>query len=370
MPGYKIISSDSHIYEPPDLWTARMESKFRERAPRIVRYEDGDFWYCEGRRGQGIPQGAQAGLRFDRQQDLSLNDRFESVRPGGYDPDERIKDMDLDGIDGEVVYPTAGLLLYASVPDSELLSAIFRTYNDWIAEFCNTYPKRLKGVAMVNLDNTQEGVAELERARNMGLVGAMITVYPPETMPYDRPEYESLWAAAQDLQMPLSLHVDTRRAGGQQELAAQSAAFLINQDYWVRMSITQIILSGVFERYPGLSLGAVEHELAWVPYFLSKCDYTYTQVPHGEVWHQLKGDALPSDFFRQNVFLSFQEDTLGIQLRNIIGVDGLLWGSDYPHVESTFPRSQEVLEEVLSDCTDEEKEKIVGGNAQRIYRDD
>ena len=370
MTEHRVISSDSHVYEPPDLWTARMEPDFRDRAPHIEHCDDGDFWYCEGRRGQGIPQGAQAGFRFDRQQDLTYQDRFDSVRPGGYDPEERIKDMELDGIYGELVYPTAGLLFYAGVSDGRLLSSIFRTYNDWLAEFCNSYPERLRGVAMVNVDDVGDAVAELERARKNGLVGAMITVYPPETAPYDRPEYEPLWATAQDLDMPISLHMATGRAGhqeSQEQLAVASPAFLINTDYWVRMSVTYMIFSGVFERYPQLQVGAVEHELGWIPYYLAQCDYTYTQRPRGEGWHQFKGDPLPSDFFHRNVFLSFQEDAMGIRDREVIGVDNILWGSDYPHVESTFPRSQEILREILSPCTEEEKAKIVGGNAARIY---
>ena len=197
----------------------------------------------------------------------------------------------------------------------------------------------------------------------------MITVYPPEDMPYDRPEYEPLWAAAQDLDIPLSLHMVTGRTGQQEtRVDTMSAAYLINMDHWVRMSITHIIFSGVFERYPKLQVGAVEHELSWIPYYLSQSDYTYTQRPPGEGWHRFKGDMLPSDFFHQNVFVSFQEDSMGIRDRHVIGVDNLLWGSDYPHVESTFPRSREILAEILSDCTEEEKAKIVGGNAARIYR--
>ena len=369
MDEYTIISSDSHVYEPPDLWTARMDSKFRDRAPHIVRTEDGDFWFCEGRRGQGTSQGTQGGMRFDRSEDLTYNDRFENVRPGGYDPDEHVKDMDIDGVHAELIYPTVGLIFFAGVRDSDLLSAIFRTYNDWLAEFCSTYPQRLKGVAMVNVDDVQDGVGELERIRNMGLGAAMITVYPPEDMPYDRPEYEPLWAAAQDLDIPLSLHMVTGRTGQQEtRVDTMSAAYLINMDHWVRMSITHMIFSGVFERYPKLQVGAVEHELSWIPYYLSQSDYTYTQRPPGEGWHRFKGDMLPSDFFHQNVFVSFQEDSMGIRDRHVIGVDNLLWGSDYPHVESTFPRSREILAEILSDCTEEEKAKIVGGNAARIYR--
>ena len=129
-----------------------------------------------------------------------------------------------------------------------------------------------------------------------------------------------------------------------------------------------MIYSGVFERYPSLKVGTVEHELSWIPHFLDRLDYNYTQRAIGDNSYRFKGDVLPSDFYHSNVFLGFQEDALGIRDRHIIGVDNLQWGADYPHPESTFPRSREILENILADCTEEEKAKIVGGNCARIYR--
>ena len=141
-----------------------------------------------------------------------------------------------------------------------------------------------------------------------------------------------------------------------------------NVDHWVRMSLAHMIFSGVFERYPKLQVGSIEMELSWVPHFLDRLDYNYTQRPKAGKWHTFKEDMMPSDYFHRNVFLGFQEDSLGIELRRIIGVDNLMWGSDYPHRESTFPYSRQVLEEILADCSEEEKTKIVGGNAERVYR--
>ena len=108
-------------------------------------------------------------------------------------------------------------------------------------------------------------------------------------------------------------------------------------------------------------------ELSWVPHFLDRIDYSYTERPLKEAFYRFQEDMLPSNYFHRNVFVGFQEDALGIRLRDIIGVDNLLWGSDYPHVESTFPKTREILEEILADCTEEEKAKIVAGNATRIY---
>jgi predicted TIM-barrel fold metal-dependent hydrolase len=216
----------------------------------------------------------------------------------------------------------------------------------------------------------QEGVKDLEHYAKLGLAGAMITVYPVVGRPYDSPEYEPLWAAAQDLEMPLSLHIGTNRPGPDDafvDLESTPPPFLINVDHWVRMSLAQMIFGGVFERYPKLQVGSIEHELSWVVHFLDRLDYNYIQRPATGGRRKFKEDILPSEVFHRNVFLSFQDDALGVKLRDIIGVDNLLWGSDYPHPETTFPRSRQVLEEILADCTEEEKAKIAGGNAARIY---
>jgi predicted TIM-barrel fold metal-dependent hydrolase len=372
MAAYQLISSDSHVYEPQDLWTTRMESKFKDRAPRIISREDGDWWYCDSRKVAGTGAGSQTGRRFENPDELSRTDRFEHVRQGGYIPEARIKDMDLDGVAAEVVYPTIGFLLYNMVEDSQLLTACFRSYNDWLAEFCNAYPDRLKGVALINLDDVQEGVSELQRARKIGLVGALMTAYPRIDRPFSSPEYNPLWAAAQDLDMPLGMHIATYRPGpdqlhGFQDIDRLSPAFLANADHWVRMSLADMIFSGVFERYPSLKVGTVEQELSWIPHFLDRIDYTYTQRARRAYWHRFKGDVLPSDFFHRNVFCSFQEDALGIRDRAIIGVDNLMWGSDYPHQESTWPKSRQILDKILEGVPDEEKVKIAGGNVARVY---
>ena len=374
MSNYRIISSDSHVFELPDLWESRIEAKFRDRAPRIHREEDGDWWYCDGKKltGAGFGfAGAQTGRRFEEAEKLTHGDSFENIRPGGYIPEEQIKDMDLDGVDVSILYPTAGLQLY-KIPDGLLLTAVFRTYNNWVAEFCAAYPNRLKGIAMINIDDVNEGTADLENCANQGFVGAMIPVYPPKARRYDSPEYDRFWSAAEDLEMPLSLHVATNRFGSGENDGSEPEGARVgiapNQDFFPRTSISDMILSGVFERFPKLQVGSVEHELCWAPFFLSRLDYTYDQQGFGREGYRFKEDMKPSDYFHRNVFLGFQEDDLGIRLRDIIGVDSLQWGSDYPHMESTFPRSQEILEEILVDCTEEEKAKIAGGNAARVYR--
>ena len=302
-----------------------------------------------------------------------INSQGFKTRKGGIFTSHAVKDMEIDGIEVSIVYPTVGLLLF-SVEDGNLLNDVFSIYNDWLAEFCQPFPDRLKGVAMINVDDVNVGVKEMERCAKMGLRAGMITVYPPEWRGYDGAEYEPLWAAAQDLQMPLGLHIVTNRIGPGQQFSvgedriSNKPSFLANADHWVRISIADMIFSGVFERYPKLQVGSVEMELSWAPHFLDRIDYQYTQRADSiEGGYKFKGDVLPSDFFHNNVFLGFQEDSLGIELRDRIGVDQLLWGGDYPHQESTFPRSRQIIEEILADCTEEEKAKIAGGNAVRVY---
>jgi predicted TIM-barrel fold metal-dependent hydrolase len=367
-----ILSSDSHVFEPPDLWTTRIDAAFRDRAPRMQRTNGADQLVVEADQViSGIGLISNAGARFEAPETISSQGRFEDVPRGGYDPAQHLRDMEVDGVAGEVLYPSQGLF-YFRVADTALMSAIFRAYNDWLAEFCKTDASRLKGIAMINLDDVQDGIRELERAARLGLGGAMITEYPLEHRRYDQPEYEPFWAAAQALGMPLSLHTATRRQGkirGAGDKTLRDASSRATKAFYPALSMCDMIFSGVFERYPRLTLAIVEFELAWAPHVLTSMDYTYRER-HGEAIYRFKGDMRPSDFFHRNVVLSFQEDAIGIRLRDAIGVDNMMWGSDYPHSESTFPRSREILKAILAGVPGDEQAKIVGGNTARVYHFD
>ena len=369
MPIEKMISSDTHIIEPPDLWTERIEPSLRDRAPRIVEQDGEQWWVCEGQRGLSFAGGAQTGDRFEKPEELRTGARFEDVRPGGYIPRSCIEDNEADGIWGSVLYPTEGILLYTQA-DPLLLNACCRAYNDWLLEFCSEDPRRLKGVAMINTDDIDWAVAELERARAAGLVGGMIpTAAPPESR-YDDPRYERLWATAQDLGMPLSLHLGANRVGAtgvDKNMAAIRPTYFTVCDLWAKESLGDMIFSGVFDRYPRLKVGSVEHELGWIPFFLDRLDYTYAQRHGNASYYRFETADKPSEFFGRNVFCSFQEDALGIRERHTIGIDGLMFGSDYPHTESTFPHSLEIMSTRLEAVPDDERDKIVFGNAAELY---
>ena len=220
--GYKILSQDDHTFEPSDLWVTRMPAKYRDRAPHLVHQEDQDMWWCEDTRLVGMGPGTRPGRRYEpdpevRKQIGLTRVREEHLRPGGHDPDERIKDMDIDGIDKTIIYSTVGLHLY-KVPDQELLHEIHKTWNDWIADYCNAHPDRLYATALVNPELVEESIGELERCKKMGFVGCMI---PEGTMPdtrYNNPMYEPFWAACQDLEMPLVFHIGCNRPSPDNEV--------------------------------------------------------------------------------------------------------------------------------------------------------
>ena len=362
MSDYKAWSSDSHIIEPADLWEKRIDKKFKDRAPRIVRESEYDQWYCEGVPFGNMGANQQAGLRFEEPEKLVRQGVMDTVRPGGLDPDAHVNDMDLDGISGGVLYPSEGLTLW-QIPATDLLSAIFRAYNDYLSDFCSAYPNRLKGIAMVNVDSVEDAVGELRRVSKNGMAGAMISVRP--LLRYNQAAYDELWATAQDLDMPLSLHTGTFRWSPGQAFSPIPDVVLM--DYDVRRCLNDMIMSGVFERFPKLMAGAVEFEISWAPYFMDSMDRFYSQTSIGMKANRFKNDMFPSDFMRRNVFIGFQEDEFGIEVRHKVGLDSLLWGSDYPHAESTFPRSRQILDEIFQGIPEDEKAKIAGDNTARLY---
>ena len=374
----KIISTDSHIFEPPDLWTKRIDVKFRDRAPHVV-YGEGDkpdYWFCDGNRLMSMAGGANAGVRFEGQGKLRQACKYTDVRPGSNEPSAKIKDMDADGIWGEALYPTVPLRLWR-IPDSELFSANCRAYNDWLAEFCNAYPARLKGLAMVNVDDIHDGVQEMERAAKLGLAGVIITVGPPEGRSHDQQIYEPFWAAAQEAGMPIHLHQTTNRA--QIQMASRtmgnvpfasvlsSPAAMVTSSHWVQLALANMVFAGIFDRYPKLKAVSAHFEAGWAPHLMESLDFQYTQRGLSADYPRFRNQAVPSDFFGPNVLISFQEDAIAMHMRDVIGADALMWGSIYPHPDSTFPRSREILAKLMKDVPEEEQKKMLHDNAAMLY---
>ena len=178
----KLISADSHVIEPPDVWTERMDTEFRDRAPRLVWTGTTHTWFLDGDTPAG-PGGevlSEAGKRYDDPDSMSIDSSFEGVRRGAYDPHARLKDLEVDGVVGEVVIPTVPTRFYSLPLDSEFLSACFRTMNDWMADFCRPYPDVLKGLGLINVDDVEDGVREYDRCLDMGLESVLVTSFPGE----------------------------------------------------------------------------------------------------------------------------------------------------------------------------------------------
>ena len=370
----KMISADCHIVEPPDLWTSRIDKEYLERAPRLIREDGIDRWYIDGDISLGsVGAASEAGVRFDNPDALSIEAPFERVPTGSFDAVSRIKDQELDGVVGELVYPTIGTRIYTVDIDSDLTDAAFRASNDWMADFSRDNSSRIKGASLINLDDVNEGVKEIERCAKMGLAAAAIPAYISQEREYYRSEFEPLWEAAQDLGVPLSMHDGSTRPGPGQVVAFAKdvtvvgvSAFRTTQDYWARRSIACMMFGGVFERYPGLKVGVVEYELGWAPYFIYQMDMAYEN--HRYVTEiQFKNDRVPSDFFHDNLYVTFMEDPYGLTFRSVIGVDNILWSSDYPHRESTWPKSRETLERIMAGIPEEEKTKITYSNSARMF---
>ncbi len=354
----RTVSADSHIIEPPDLWTKRIEAAYRDRAPRIVHEPAGDYFVCEDRKPDAIGTFVSP---FFRKEPFAK--RFEEGQRGGWDPDARVKDMDLDGIAAEVLYPNLAMRLYG-LRDPGLQRACFRAYNEWLAEFCAAHPKRLYGIALVSLFDLAEAVAGLRRAAKLGLAGAAVWCDPPGDAGFADDRQDPFWAAAQELGVPISLHTFT---GQNREMNDVFLARYTCITARVQESLGSIIFSRVLERFPRLQLVSAENDIGWVAYFLQRMDYGY-QRKGVRRFGRFASGLLPGEQFRRNVKCTFMDDRVGIASLGLIGPEVLMWSSDYPHDDSTWPRSQQLLDSMLRGVPREAQDKIVFSNAARLYR--
>src|SRR5262244_1988172 len=208
MAELQLISSDSHVSEPPDLWVERIDAKYRDRAPRVVlnpEGQEGAYLVYEGYPPHNLAIGLGAGRTPEELAAFLKTGTYADARPGGWDPAQRLPDMELDGVEADVLYTTLGFRIFW-LKDAGLQEDCFRVYNDWLAAYCSYAPKRMAGLALISLYDPKAGAAELERCAKLGLKGAMIWCSPPADRPYSSGVYDPFWAAAQELRMPVSLH--------------------------------------------------------------------------------------------------------------------------------------------------------------------
>lgn len=343
---FKLVSADSHIAEPPDLWTTRIDNKFRDRAPRFESDDEGDAYIIEGgpfvRKFLGLT--ATKAKYADPDARFGTEGRWADVPEGAYDPAARAAELDREGIEAEIVYTTVGLTLF-TLEDHDFRHACFRAFNDWLAEHCAGAPQRLFGVAMIATDDIDRGVAELERCVDMGLRGAMISIGLESGESYADARYAKFWSAAEALEVPISLHV-----------AASETSWHNTGSMYVDFScvftptmyaVTSMIFSGLFDRHPKLKVLSVENDASWPLPVLERMDDRWT---HDKLWASVMGERpeitsgrTPSQIFHDHVACTFMRDRTAILNREIIGRQNLMWGADFPHFDGAWPNSAAVL---------------------------
>ncbi|PYM16622.1 MAG: amidohydrolase [Candidatus Rokuibacteriota bacterium] len=362
----QLISADSHVSEPPNLWVERVDKKYRERAPRLAINppgKEGAYFLYEGHAPHPIGIGLAAGKSPQELAEFLTKASYADARPGGFDPAERIKDNELDGVEADVLYTTLGFRIFW-LKDPDLQADCFRVYNDWLAEFCAYAPKRMAGLALISLYDPKAGAKELERCASMGLKGAMIWCSPPADQPYSSDVYDPFWAAAQELSMPISLHAITGMGRESQWDFNDRYMRATVLSHEVERSFSVLIFSGVLDRFPTLQIVSAENNCGWIPYYLQRMDRTFERTRYAAGF---KIKLPPSEYFRRQMHCTYIDDYVGVANRHFIGVDRMMWSSDYPHQASSWPHSRDVVARDFKDASDEERRKITRENVAKLY---
>jgi predicted TIM-barrel fold metal-dependent hydrolase len=363
-----VISADSHVMEPADLWTSRLDARLRDRAPRVLPNEGRPGWSFHA---PGLPPSMVAGAWGAGRSGEALKQHlatagYESARPSGWDPVERLKDQDVDGVHAEVLYGTLGLRLFR-MTDAELQRAFFRTYNDWLAQFCRHDPRRLHGLALISLWDVGAGAVELERCIGLGLKGAMIWGFPPADAPYYSPAYDRLWATAQDHGVPLSLHVVSGMGEESRVDFTAPAVRYMHMLHEVQRSVSQLVLGGVLERFPRLQIVGAESDVGWLAHWMQRMDHANQRFG---AMMDVRLSLRPSDYVRRQVWLTFLDDAVGAASLESLGADTFMWGSDFPHSDSTWPNSRSVIQKNLASVPQQVARKVLHDNAAALYHID
>ncbi len=366
--GKLCISADSHVVESVEFFEP-LADMFGDKAPRVVIADPAigpQLNLGDGRLGLRITGFFMQNVDFTKPEAQELLAKgYELARPGCYDVKERLLDQDIDGIDAEVIYPSVIFNVY-QVEDRNILNATFRLYNDWVADYCSKSPDRLFPLASLQLYDLDEAIEEMERSKLMGHVGASIPASAPPDKQYVDPWYDKFWAAAEEMQMPLNMHIFTGATAdhGLPRNDPRSRANGPMAFAGVALTIADIIQSGVCERFPNLKFVVTEFETGWIGHVLKRLDWAYVR---GGGERRMGLPKLPSEYWRSNFYCTFEDDPLGVRTRDFIDVNTMLWGSDYPHGDSIFPHSQQVLSEILDGCTPEEKWKMTVKNVVELY---
>jgi predicted TIM-barrel fold metal-dependent hydrolase len=365
-----VISSDSHVLEPSDLWTKGLPAAMRSRAPRVFYNEQRGVWMfgCEEVTPQPITFSFVAGVDLDNLPEMHKAG-YAAARPGGWDPKARLEDMVTDGVSAEVLYPSLGLGLYW-IKDPAFQEACFRAYNDWLIEYCSAMPDRLVGLAMISMWNIDNAVAELRRCKDAGLCGAMIWERPPESHSFQNTDNDPFWAAAAEMDMPVALHILTDHGITQWRVETNPTGparykATVMMQFEIELALFDIIFSGVLERHPNLKVISVENEYNWLASLLVRMDKGYERFRRDM---PLSLTMRPSDYVHRQIKVTFFNDAIGPMTAPYVGTDLLMWSSDYPHQNSTWPHSREVIARDLGGFSQEDREKMLWRNVVELHK--
>jgi predicted TIM-barrel fold metal-dependent hydrolase len=360
---YRLISVDGHLNEPGDLWTSRVASKFKQLVPRIESFEQGDAWVIPGA-PDPVPfgWGACAGRKPE---DMGPWARFSDISPGSYDSVARVTEMDQDGVDAEVIFPSGATNSYISATeDSELHHEMVRAYNDFLSEFCAVAPDRLGGAALLPNRGIKGALGELERIMEMpGFVAFLLKCYPNGSLDI-APEDDELWAAVEDTGMPLTIHIGLSNTmlG---RLRAQNLPGTVHF-YDAPQRMLQFIFSGVLDRFPNLRIPLIEVDCGWMPYFADQADDNFMRHAKSSLKdHKLT--RMPSEYMREFFPAAFITDPYAIENRHRIDVERMMWSNDYPHITSDWPYSWKTINASFASVSPGERHAMLTGNAQRVF---
>ena len=371
-----LISADSHVTEPPHCYVDYIDPKYRDRAPCVLEESDGgDSFVIDGMPG-AVPMGIVAAAGKDPRDIRKGETKFADLHRGGWDGKARLADQDRDGIAAEVIYPSVGMVL-CNHYDTDYKQACMWAYNRWMSEeFMAPAPDRLLGLGQTAVRSVSEAIEDFRQLKEMGFRGVMMPGNPGTEEDYDHPSFDPLWRAAVELDLPLSFHILTSRSDGPNsvgkagERASSHRGPAQNASQALLKSIQDIIgifvWGRIFERHPDLKVVCVEADAGWLPHFIYRMDHGYKRH---RFWMKV-GDMqrLPSEYVSENVYLTFQDDWTAFKMVDMMNPRRLMWANDFPHSDSTWPWSRDLLKVQTTHLTDEQKRWILRDNAAELYK--
>ncbi len=367
-----IVSVDDHLVEPPSLWESRLPRKLKARGPRALDTGDGVFWEVEGQRYPVMATAAAAGRALDERQEIPMH--WEEIRPGCYDPVERVKDMDEDGVLASLCFPSFpgfGGTILNQLEDRELALACIQAYNDFqVEEWAAAAPGRLFGMILLPYWDPQLAAEELQRGAEKGAVAVAFSENPyRQGFPsiHDKNRYwDPVFAASQDTELPLCVHFGSSSymltTAPDAPRIVRTVAAPLNSE----LAFIDWIMSGLFNRFPRMQLVFSESYLGWIPFALEHCDRHWTNHFNWAT-DRKQLPRPPHEYFQENVSVCLVYDPFGARMIEEIGVDRVLAEADYPHPDSQWPNTQKVLEEYLSHLSPSDRLKVLRTNAERLF---